>query len=326
MTLQTRQLPGTDLTVGRVAFGTMTFGAQVGPDEAAEMVQTCRGAGVTMFDTANNYNDGASEEILGRIVKPFRDEVVLCTKAGNPVLEDGERLRGLSRRALLRAAEASLRRLGVEHIDVYYLHCPDWETPLDETLEALDELVRSGKVRHVGQSNHTAWQVAEMLTIARFRHLPAARVSQPQYNLLSRRVEAEYESCSRRFGLGNIVYNPLAGGLLTGKHRLDERVAAGSRFTKATYQDRYWNSRQFEAVDRLRLVAQEAGLSLVELAFRWLLARPLTDCILVGASSKRQLEENLAAAGAGGDLDADTIAACDAVWSDIGGVAPPYSR
>ncbi|MHA6627768.1 aldo/keto reductase [Pseudonocardia sichuanensis] len=323
--MERHTLAGTDLSISRVVFGTMTFGAQVDEAEATEMVARCRDAGITAFDTSNNYAGGASEEILGRIVKPFRDEVVLSTKAGSHVDQADASVAGLSRTALNHAVEGSLRRLGVDHIDVFYLHRPDPNTPVEETLAALDELVRSGKVRHVGQSNFAAWQITEMLHLARANGWPEIRISQPMYNLLGRRVEAEYAACARRLGLSSITYNPLAGGLLTGKHRPDADPAPGTRFSKAMYRDRYWNPVQFEAVDRLRGVAEQAGLTLIELALRWVYSRPLTDAMLLGASSIDQLTANLGALD-GPPPGPDVLSACDDVWAGLEGAAPHYNR
>jgi aryl-alcohol dehydrogenase-like predicted oxidoreductase len=323
--LSPRALAGTDLLVGRVVFGTMTFGSQVDEMEAASMVERCREFGVTMFDTSNNYNGGRSEEILGQFVKPFRDEIQISTKVGSPVGQDDPNLAGLSGPAIHHALDDSLRRLGTDYIDLYYLHRPDWDTPLDETLAALDEVVRSGKVRYVAQSNYAAWQITEFNCLAERHDWPKMLVSQPQYNLLSRRIETEYADCSRHLGLSNIVYNPLAGGLLTGKHKPDAVPTDGSRFTKDMYRQRYWNQSMFEAVDELGQVARDAGMTLIELSFRWLLSRPLVDCMLLGASSTQQLEANLAALN-GPELDEDTIRRCDDVWARLHGPAPNYNR
>ncbi|MBA2317351.1 MAG: aldo/keto reductase [Euzebyales bacterium] len=316
---------GAEVALGEVVFGAMTFGSQVDEVEAADMVAACRDAGITMFDTANSYNGGASEEILGRAVKPFRDEVTIATKVGNPVREDGVAVAGLSRTAIRAAVQGSLRRLGTDRIDVYYLHRPDRDTPISESLEALEELVRESKVGHTAQSNYAAWQITEMRCLAERNGWPRMGISQPMYNLLARRVEAEYEACSERLGLTNVVYNPLAGGLLTGKHRLEAQPANGARFSQETYRDRYWNAAQFRAVERLRDVADLAGLTLVELSLRWLLGRPLVDAVLLGASSLEQLRANLDALD-GPPLDDDTLAACDDVWAGLEGAAPHYNR
>jgi aryl-alcohol dehydrogenase-like predicted oxidoreductase len=281
---------------------------------------------VTMFDTSNNYAGGASEEILGRIVRPFREEVIVSTKGGSHVDQADESLTGLSRAAVHKAVDGSLRRLGLDHIDVYYMHRPDWGTPIEESLAALDDVVRAGKVRHVAQANFAAWQVTEMQYLGRANSWAPVRLGQQMYNLLARRVEAEYGACAEHFGLRTLAYNPLAGGLLTGKHRqLDDEPRAGSRFTKGMYRDRYWNPVQFAAVERLRGVAEEAGLELLQLALRWVLGRPLVSGILLGASSHDQLVANLDAVH-GPPLDQDTLDACDEVWEDVGGVAPAYNR
>lgn len=318
-------LADTGLQVSRIVFGTMTFGAQVDERTASEMVATCREAGITMFDTSNNYAGGASEEILGRIVRPFRDEVVISTKAGSHVDQADPALAGLTRKALHHAVDGSLRRLGLDHIDVFYLHRPDWNTPIEETLEALGELVAAGKIRHVGQSNFAAWQIAQMIYLARANGWPEVRISQPMYNLLGRRIETEYAACSRALGLTNITYNPLAGGLLTGKHRPDADPQPGTRFSKPMYRDRYWNEVQFQAIERLREVAESAGLTLIELSYRWVLGRELTHGMLLGASSLEQLRSNLAALD-GPPLEAEVLKACDDVWATLGGAAPHYNR
>ncbi len=313
------------LEIGPVVLGAMTFGSQVDGAEAEQMVAVARDHGVRMFDTSNNYNGGASEEILGQVVKPFRDEVLLASKVGSTVDQADATLIGLRRSAIVRAVEDSLRRLGTDYLDLYYFHRPDRTTPIEESLEAAESLVTSGKVRHVGQSNFAAWQVTEMHSIAQRRGWAPARVGQIMYNLLARRVETEYAECSQHLGLTNIVYNPLAGGLLTGKHAYDADVAPGTRFTKDMYRQRYWNTQQFTAVQQLRDIASNAGLSLVELALRWLRDRPLTDAILLGASSTEQLRTNLQAID-GHALDEATNNACDLVWNDLGGIAPHYNR
>jgi aryl-alcohol dehydrogenase-like predicted oxidoreductase len=323
--VERRTLAGTDLEVSRVVLGTMTFGAQVDAAAAERMVATALDAGITMFDTSNNYAGGASEEILGRVLKPVRDEVLVSTKVGSHVDLADARVAGLSPTAVRHAVEGSLRRLGVDRIDVLHLHRPDPDTPIEETLASLDELVRSGVVAHIGQSNFAAWQIADMIHLAHAHGWPPILVSQPQYNLLSRRIEGEYATCARRFGLSNVTYNPLAGGLLTGKHRAGDRPAAGTRFSKQMYRDRYWNPTQFAAVDRLREIAGAAGLTPVELALRWVIGRPLTDAVLLGASSAEQLQVNLRALD-GPPLPADVLAACDDVWATLRGVAPAYNR
>lgn len=320
-----RTLAGTHLRASRVVFGAMTFGSQVDEAEAARMVDRCRQAGVTTFDTSNNYNEGRSEEILGRLVRPFRDGVLICTKAGSPSGQSDPELAGLSRRGIVRSVDQSLQRLGTDYIDVFYLHCPDPRTPIEETLEALSEIKRLGKVRAVGQSNYAAWQIMEMKWLAEREGWPPPLISQPMFNLLARRLEDEYAACSQQLGLSNIVYNPLAGGLLTGKHQLSARPADGTRFSRQNYRDRYWSPELFGAVDELASVAADAGLTLIQLAFRWLLAQPIVDCVLLGASSLQQLDMNLDAIDGAGP-DAETMRRCDDVWRRLRGPAPQYNR
>lgn len=318
--------PGSAVEVGRLVLGTMTFGEQLDADGSAAVVHRARELGVTMFDTANGYCGGRSEEILGRIVAPFRDEVQIATKVGASVPGVSDHLPRIDRASIERELEGSLRRLGVDHVDLYYLHMPDHITPIEESLDALDRLVRAGKVRHVAMSNHSAWRMTEAVHTARGHGYSAPVAGQPLYNLLARRLEDEYAACTARFGIADLVYNPLAGGLLTGKHRGAAVPEADTRFgQRQMYRDRYWNDVQHGAVERLSDVADAAGISLIALALRWLLMRDEVTGIILGVSSLAQLETNVAAAD-GPQLDAETLAACDEVWDTLRGAAPPASR
>jgi aryl-alcohol dehydrogenase-like predicted oxidoreductase len=324
-TLNNRVLAGTDITTSPMAFGAMTFGGQVDEHDAAQMFTQCREAGITVFDTSNNYNGGRSEEILGRLTKDQRDEIVLCTKVGSPWGQSDPDLIGLRPDSIRKALDGSLRRLGTDYIDIYYLHCPDPSVPIEATLEALGEAQQAGKIRHVGQSNFAAWQITEMVMTADRLGMARPVLSQPMYNLVSRRPETEYAACSEHLGLSNLVYNPLAGGLLTGKHRIADAPQPGTRFEKAAYRDRYWTAELFGACERLSSIAAAAGMTPIELALRWLVVRPLVTCVLIGASSAEHLSTNLAAA-AGPTLDTDVLGACDNVWDTIVGAAPDYNR
>jgi 1-deoxyxylulose-5-phosphate synthase len=325
--MEQRQLLHTDLTVSRACFGTMTFGSQVDESAAARIFSACLDAGINFFDTANIYNLGVSETILGKLLKGRRDRIVLASKVRGK-MGDGPEEQGLGRAAILKAVDESLQRLGTDYLDVYYLHWPDYAVPLEETLETIGQLVRSGKVRYPAVSNYAAWQVVEMHWTSERRGFRPPLVSQPMYNLLARGIEQEYLPMCRRHGVSTVVYNPLAGGLLTGKQRR-ERPVEGTRFDAGAmgqmYRDRYWHPACFDAVERLRAAAQEAGRSLVSLALNWLLHHTATDCIILGASRLEQLEENLAAFGEG-PLAPETLAACDAVWDQLRGVTPKYNR
>jgi aryl-alcohol dehydrogenase-like predicted oxidoreductase len=311
--------------LGTAVFGTMTFGTQTSEEESRRMVQMCRDAGVKMFDTANMYGEGLSEEILGRAVAPFRDEILIATKVGNRH-DLSDDLPQLTPDHIRDEVELSLRRLGTDHIDLYYMHMPDQVTPIEETLGAFQELVDAGKIRAVGHSNYAAWQVMEMIHLAEREGWTRVTYGQPMYNLVARRMEEEYAAFSTRYGVGNIVFNPLAGGLLTGKHALDKAPEPGTRFdTRASYTKRYWTPMHFTAVDRLKEIAADAGMSLIELSLRWLDAQPHVEAVLLGASKVEHLEANLAALQ-GPPPDAETLVRVDAVWADLRGAAPRYNR
>jgi 1-deoxyxylulose-5-phosphate synthase len=317
-------LSKTDLKVSRLCFGTMTFGGQTDEPTSVHMVERCIDAGINFFDTANAYTGGTSETMLGRALKGRRQRVILASKVSNKV-GDAPDQKGLSRPAIRRCLEESLQRLETDYLDLYYMHLPDYSTPMEESLAAMDELVKEGKVRYVAQSNYAAWQVVEMQWIcAEKKYLPIV-VSQPMYNLLARGIEQEFLPMSKAFSIANVVYNPLAGGLLSGKHNAAEPIR-GSRFDKnKMYLDRYWHEDDFSAVEAVRDIAQKSGRSMVSLALCWLLHHTAIECVILGASKLEQLDQNLAAAEEG-PLDAGTIAELDKVWLRLRGVTPKYNR
>jgi aryl-alcohol dehydrogenase-like predicted oxidoreductase len=314
----------TGLEVSRLAFGNMTFGSQVDMAEGAKIVGRCLEAGVNFFDTADVYNQGRSEEMLGELLRGVRGRIVLASKVRGRMGDDPNR-QGLSRRWILQAVEESLRRLGTDRLDLYYLHQPDYSTPIEETLAAMDGLVRSGKVLHIGVSNYAAWQVARMLWICERRGWRAPSVVQPMLNLVARGIETEMLPFCREFGLGVVAYNPLAGGLLTGKHRPEAPPAKGTRFDgNRMYLDRYWHPASFEAVRRLEQVAAGSGRTLVQLAIQWCLRQPGVHGIILGATTEAQIAETLAAAE--GRLDDGVASACDEIWKSFAGPVPKYNR
>jgi aryl-alcohol dehydrogenase-like predicted oxidoreductase len=320
--MQNRTLNGTDLTVSRACLGTMTFGSQTDRATAARMAGLCLDSGVNFFDTANVYNAGESERITGEILGPRRRDAVLASKVGMKV---GEHPGGLKRELICKAAEDSLQRLKTDYLDIYYLHLPDWNAPIEESLEAMQTLVSQGKVRYAASSNFASWQVCKMLGIAERAGFAPARITQPMYNLLARRIEDEYLPMCAELGVSTVVYNPLAGGLLTGKHR-SEAPIPGTRFDgNKAYLERYWKDLNFQAVARLAEIAAAAGRSLVSLALNWLLHHTPIDGVILGASRIEQLEENLRALDDGA-LSSETVAACDEVWSAVRGPSPKYNR
>ncbi len=316
------------LTVPDLVLGTMTFGSQVELDDARRMVAVCRDAGITMIDTANVYSGGRSESIIGEVVTgKDRDEVLLASKVGMPSPESGDAA-PLSRSAIRSCLHASLRRLQTDHLDVYYLHQPDRTTPIEETMGALNELVDAGEIGAIGVSNYAAWQIAELINVAEREGWAKPMLSQPLYNLIARRIEAEYVEFSQGAGLTNIVYNPLGGGLLTGKHAFDQ-IESGGRFGDdglgPMYRQRYWNRQLFDAVAALQAASTARGLTLVEASFRWLLSRPAVGSVLIGASSLEHLESNIVAARGPG-IDDELAATFDEIWRTLDGPAPAYNR
>ena len=304
--MQTRALGATGLRVPALSFGAMTFGGSgsdffrpIGAtelDEATRMVDLCLDAGVTLFDTADVYSDGASEEILGRAIGSRRPDVLLATKLHGRTGE-GPNDVGASRHHVVRACEASLRRLGTDWIDLYQLHSFDGETPLEETLRALDDLVRQGKVRYVGCSNLSAWHVMKALGVAERERLERFASMQVYYSAAARDVEYELVPLALDQALGMLVWSPLSGGLLTGKFR---RGAAGPAESRRAMMGRSPGiadeGRAFDVVEALSEVAAERGVSVAQAALNWLLRRPGVTSLIVGARTPEQLADNLAAA------------------------------
>ena len=320
-----RVLPRTKLRVSRLSMGTMTFGSQVSEADSIRMVDRCMDAGINFFDTANIYNGGESERIVGIALKGRRDKVILASKVRGK-MGDGPDEAGLSSRAMRKGIEASLKRLQTDYLDLYYLHMPDYEVGIEETLETMAELVREGKVRFPAISNYAAWQVTQILWICEKKGYSAPTISQPMYNLLARAIEEEYLPFCKEHQVAVLPYNPLAGGLLTGKHKSAAPPTSGTRFDgNKMYLDRYWHSDYFHAVEEAGAIAKELGLTLVELAFRWLLSQAIVDSVILGASRMEQLEANLKACE-GKPLDEATLGRCTDVWMRLRGVTPKYNR
>jgi aryl-alcohol dehydrogenase (NADP+) len=325
--MQHLRLGRTGLNVSRICLGTMTFGYQVDEDDSRAILDHAANAGVTFLDTADVYplggdlsTAGRTEEILGRWLEGKRDQYVVATKCFGPM---GTRPwdMGNSRRHILDAVEASLRRLQTDFIDLYQLHFDDPGVPLDETLGALDDLVHSGKVRYIGCSNYLAYRVAraigrsEVLGLARFESV------QPRYNLLFREFERELFPLCLDEGVGVIPYNPIAGGMLSGKHDRGKPPEEGTRFTLGnaarTYQDRYWHDNVFDTVDELVRIADGAGIPLPTLAVAWVLRHPAITAPIVGASRPEQLDATLGAV----DVRLD-----DDLFDALNEVTAPYRR
>ena len=302
--MQHRKFGATGLSVSRVCLGTMTFGFQTDEATSARIMDTAADAGVTFFDTADVYplgggesRVGHTEEIVGRWLKGKRHRFVLATKAVGK-MGPSPWDQGASRKHLLDAIDASLQRLGTDYVDLYQLHSDDRATPLDETLEALDVIVRSGRARYIGVSNYLAYRLAKALGRADVLRTARFVSVQPRYNLLFRQIERELLPLAEEEGLAVLPYNPLAGGLLTGKHRREAPPPAG-RFTVGTagemYQARYWHEREFDTIEALRKLTADAGLALSTVAVAWVLANDTITSAILGASRPEQLADTLAA-------------------------------
>lgn len=323
--MRQRRLGRTGLKVSEICLGTMTFAGQADEATSRRIMDVAADRGVTFLDTADMYplppdpaTAGRTEEVIGGWLKgrADRDRFIVATKCRLRV-GTGPNDEGLSRRHIHRACEASLRRLGVDCIDLYQTHMPDRETPLEETLDALDDLVRAGKVRYLGCSNEPAWRVALGLGICRAHGWSPMVSVQPRYNLLYREAEAELLPLCRDQGLGVIAYNPLAGGFLSGKYeRPEDPPPPNTRFTLGVsgelYRERYWQAAQFEAVQHLKRRCEERGVDLRTASVAWVLGRPGVTAAIVGASRPEQLDATLAAAGL--ELDEEIGGALDQVW------------
>ena len=291
--MELRYLGGTGLKVSSLAFGTMSFGGDADAETSAALYRRAREAGINLFDCANVYEKGQSEEILGRLIQGERDDIVLTSKAYFPTGSDAN-ARGATRRHLFQAVEASLRRLGTDRIDVYFVHRFDDHTPLEETLRALDDLVRQGKVLYLGASNYAAWQVAKALGISSRHSWNRFEVIQPMYNLIKRQAEVELLPMALSENLAVTPYSPLGGGLLTGKYGVAKAPESGRIVENKMYATRYGGDRVREETERFVDFARERGWEPPALAVAWVASHPGVTAPLLGARNVEQLEVSLA--------------------------------
>ena len=289
-----RFLAGTGVRVSRLGFGTMSFGGDADAATSKALFAACRDAGINFFDTADVYNKGRSEEILGGLIASCRDEVVIASKAYFPTSKDVN-ARGSSRYHLVRAVEASLKRLNTERIDVFFLHRFDDAMPLEETLFALDLLVRDGKILYPAASNFSAWQAAKALGIAERRGFAPIVAMQPMYNLAKRQAEVEILPLALAENLAVIPYSPLGGGLFSGKYGAFVRPSSGRLVENAMYQTRYGDKGNYEVAERFSALARRQGHHPASLAIAWVAAHPAVTAPLIGSRNLEQLRPCLAA-------------------------------
>ena len=304
-----RRLGETGLMVSELCLGCMTFGREADEEDSKKLVARFLQAGGNFIDTADVYTRGVSEEITGRAIKSVRDDVVLATKVRFPMGE-GPNDVGLSRKHINQGCEDSLRRLGTDYIDLYQVHCWDAATPLEETLDALADLVHAGKVRYIGVSNFTAWQIVKSVGLSDSLGLERFVCLQPQYSLIERNVEYEILPACLEEGLGVIPWSPLGGGFLSGKYRRDERPPEDSRIAGAEEaQEEHWDRRATErnwnVLDVVGEIAESTGKSYAQISLNWLLRQPAVTAPIIGARTMEQLDDNLGAAG--WELDEDQV-------------------
>jgi aryl-alcohol dehydrogenase-like predicted oxidoreductase len=309
-----KKLGRTGLKVSPICLGTMNYGDPVSEVESIKIINDAFDAGVNFLDTADMYVGGQSEEIIGKALKGKRDSFVIATKVCGKS-GPGPNDLGLSRKHIMQAVEGSLKRLQTDYIDLYYTHTPDYDTPIEETLRAFDDLVHQGKVRYIGCSNFAAWQLCKALWVSDLYQLVRFECVEPPYNLLTRDIEMELIPLCENEEVGICVYNPLAGEMLTGIHEFGKPPAEG-RFTHKImgpgYTERYWSEMNFKAVDMLKQAAKDRGCTLAQFAIAWILNNKVITSVLSGTTAIKQLSENIAAAEI--TLTEEEKKICDDVW------------
>jgi aryl-alcohol dehydrogenase-like predicted oxidoreductase len=325
--MEYRNLGQSGLQISVVGVGCMTFGMSIGEQESAAIVHRALDVGVNFFDTADVYGDrGKSETWLGTALGGRRHEAIVATKFGGPMSASRADMQGGSRRYLISAVESSLARLGTDYIDLYQMHLPDPRTPLQETLRALDDLVRQGKVRYVGCSNYAAWQLVDAHWLAKCDHLAGFVSAQNRYSLLTRDIEKELIPAARRCGVGILPYFPLESGLLTGKYRRGAAMPVGSRLAKwgGWGTQAFASDEKFALVERLEEVCRRHDVHLLDLAIGWLVSQPQVSCVIAGVTSVAQLEANIAAAAK--VIPAEVLAEASAITAPPAAAAGPQRR
>lgn len=290
--MEYRFLGNTGVQVSKLCFGTMSFGGDADEETSAAMFHRCREVGINFFDCANVYQRGRAEEILGQLMKGFRDELVITSKFRFPMGDDPNE-QGASRRHIMSAVEASLKRLQTERLDLYFIHRFDPNTPLEETLRALDDLVEQGKILYPAVSNFAAWQIAKALGISAREGWARFECIQPMYNLVKRQAEVEILPLAQSEKLGVISYSPLGGGLLTGKYGTSRRPESGRLVEKDNYQIRYGENWMYETAERFTAFAQEHGFEPASLAVAWVASHPGVTAPIIGARNLTQLQGSL---------------------------------
>lgn len=310
-----KKMNGTGLKVSEMCLGTMMFGSQASKEDSLKMIDYAINNGINFIDTADAYNAGESERIVGEALQGRREELILATKVRFKVGDEINN-NGLNRRHILKQIDSSLKNLKTDYIDIYYLHAMDNDVDFEETFDTMTTLVHSGKVRYIGISNFPAWQVSEMLWTADKRNFNRPIVTQNLYNIITREVEMELVPCIQKNHIGMTVYNPIAGGLLTGKYDFNKIPTEGRFAEKANYMNRYWKPENFQLINRLEKIAADNEMSLLELSMKWCIAHPYVDSVISGVSRLEQLQQNIHAFD-GKPLDVETMQKCDEIGLEL---------
>lgn len=316
--MQFQNIRGTGLKVSKFCLGTMMFGGQTSKEESIRIIDYALDNEVNFFDTADTYTGGLSEAIVGEALEKKRDYAVIATKVRNPKGPLPNQM-GLGRKHIIQNVEESLKKLRTDYIDILYLHHPDNDTPIEETIETMTQLVRSGKIRYYGVSNYSAWQCCSFVHKAREMNCIAPVITESVYNMLTRGIEDEMLPFLREYNMGLAVYNPIAAGLLSGKHSKSGPAADSRLATNAGYNRRYWKEGNLDAVEELTAIASEAGMTLLELALNWLISRQEVDSLIVGASKYDHVVQNISIVSEPKQIPEDILQRCDEVWDGIKG-------
>ena len=324
--MEYRALGRTGVKVSEICLGAMMFGGRTQPEDGYAIIDEALDRGINFIDTANVYNQGRSEEVVGEALKRrvARDRVVLATKVHGSMDAEDPNAQGNSRRHIVQQCEASLRRLQTDWIDLYQLHRPQSDIPVDETLRAMEDLIRSGKVRYIGTSNFAAWQLVESFGVSERMGLSRFICDQPPYNLLDRRVERELLPMARTYGMAVIPWSPLGGGLLTGKYRRGDAMPEDGRFTlsDSPLHKRRLTERLWDVIEGLMPIASEKGVTMSQLALAWVLHQPGVTSPIIGPRTMEQFEDNMEALGI--QFTPDDLARIDAVSIPGDYVSPFY--
>jgi len=323
------KLNNTSQNVSLLSLGTMMFGGQTPENESLSIMDYAFEKGITLFDTANIYNKGESEKIVAKGIKGRRDKIILATKVGYPLGGDLSKT-NLSKNHIFQAFDDSLKRLDTDYIDLYYMHAPDYTTPIEESLEAMTLLIQSGKVNYFGISNFAAWQIADLLAACNKHGFIPPIITQNVYNPITRGIESELIPFLNAHNLSLTIYNPIAAGLLAGKHKVG-KPSENTRFSNnPVYYDRYWSDANFIAVESLAEIASTLDISLLELTMRWCISQPKVSTIITGVSRIGQLEQNIASLDGQTleslQLSSDVIAKINSVWLSLTSNRFGYNR